>query len=314
MKAKGKTGKRVYLQEVGEKLPSRFVRHFRSFGNLDRYGMRKSFVRNSAQKLNLRGKGKPGNTQFGFITRNDKEWIRKIENPNDRLLADQSLKTLTALKNFMKVFDPDIVSKSPGDVLKTFNAKKSEIVQAALGNNSMDSGAKNARIQRSFKDLGLTIIGKGWLWDTGSTKFESTTERKTQLQTALEDLLSQTRMKAQSALADLKNLYMRQGDREEQKRIRDEEEGKAEKIRQKDREENLPSYQVVDSVNPLGYVTGRRNRNVDASDSQQVRRVRQNPEVRELDRSYFTRNRERVKEQPTVIFPKTSASDAERPW
>lgn len=334
MKAKGKIGKRMYLKEVSKKNPTRFIRHFRSFKNVQKYGLTRKVVRNSKNKLKLRGSGvnfkgirevidpstdsrfdprykpkgdksvkipKTSKQLDGFITQNDNEWIRKISNPYDKKIANDSLKTLRGLKNLMKNVDPDSTNKDMVELLGSLVKFKNDFVQIALGNRT----DLNKRLQQNFKDIGLKLVGYSFLWDTGSDKFESVVEKKQAISAAYDDLINQARSKVQTALNNLQTVYMKQGDREENQRIRDEDEAKQKKLRdlddakreqerlqdQKDREkdrlENAPLSQVVENVNALGYGSSRSNVKVNPNDVEQVRKVRQNPFIRVQDKRYL---------------------------
>lgn len=296
MKIVSRKGKRVYMREMKPKLPSRFVRHFRSYSNLSRYGLSKAHYKTSRNKLKLRGAG-PMAKESGFVTQNDEEWVRKLSNPYDKKIANESLKTLKGLRSLVGIVDPDLNGKPMDQLLKEFNSRKSEIIQEALGNRGHSGEQIRKRIERSFKDIGLTLIGKGWLWDTGNDLFESTGEKKQQFTAALDDLISQARIKSQTAFQTLQQLYLKQGDREEGEQIREDERKKQKEQHDKDREESLPGYQSVDEVNPLGFVTKRRTVRVDPNNSRQIQNVRQNPLIREFDRSYLSANTQRQQQR-----------------
>lgn len=289
MKVVSRKGKRYYLKPIKAKSSTRFGKHFRTYRNLKRYGVSKQTLlkKNPNSRLKMRGRGGTpfdGKSQGNnYITQNDDKWISSLSNPYDKKIAKDSIKQLSALRRLYFIVEPDADDLSASDMIKLLTSLKGKIVQEALG------GA-GKRIGDVFKDIGLTLAGKGWLWESGQPGLESITERKAQLNAALDELIGQARVKAQNALQTLQQLYLKQGDREEQENIREEERERQDKIHEKDRRENLPDAQTVEELNPLGYVTRRRKSDkFDLNDPSAVAYLRQHPVVREVDPSYYKR-------------------------
>lgn len=244
----------------------------------------------------MRGRG-PVNptpkTTNSYVTGNDSAWIKKL-NPYDKVIANKSVKTLNAISKLVGKFEPNLKSSDMADQVKALTKLKSRIVQEAMNYTGFNKESIGSALGNTFKDIGLTIVGKGWLWESGQEKLESVTEKKAKITAALDDLLNQARNKGQEALSQLNQLYLKQGDREEQQQIRDKEEkkmdDKTEQLRKKDKEESLPDYQRVDEVNPLGFSSGKRYMKVDPNNLAQVKSVRNNPMLREQDKSYYKKN------------------------
>lgn len=303
MKVKHKNKNKVLLKPVNvSKKRNALLKSFRTYKNYQKFGVKdRSAVK---QRLKMRGRGESGQAdktveggksggQKNYVTDNDSVWIKKL-NPYDKLIANKSIKTLNGINKLIGQFDPDLQSDDFASQVKNLTAIKSKIVQTVLGYTGRNPESVGEALKNTFKDIGLTLVGKGWLWESGQEKLESVTERKQKIVAALDDVLNQARNKGQEALSQLNQLYLKQGDREEQQQIRDKEEKKQdeknEKIREKDKIESLPEYQTVEEVNPLGFVSGRRYMRVNPNNESQVRSVRSNPFIREQDKSYYNNN------------------------
>lgn len=307
MKVKHKNKNKVLLKPVNvSKKRSALLKSFRTYRNYEQFGVKDRGAIKKRLKMKGRGMvkgtekskvtdkgGKSGGSK-SYVTENDSVWIKKL-NPYDKLIANKSIKTLNGINKLIGQFDPNLQSDDFASQVKNLTSLKSTIVQTVLGYKSGSYGANvNEALKNTFKDIGLTLAGKGWLWESGLEKNESVTERKQKIVAALDDVLNQARNKGQEALSQLNQLYLKQGDREEQQQIRDKEESKQdeknEKIRQKDKIESLPEYQTVEEVNPLGFVSGRRYMKVNPNNESQVRSARSNPFIREQDKSYYNNN------------------------
>lgn len=294
-KSVGRRGRRLYLKDVTHKYPRSYKTKFRSYANLKAFGVsKKSKLINSKNRLKLRGgaalPGASGSAD-AFVTNDDNEWVRKISNPYDRHIADQNLKVLRGLKKFFGLIDPTSSGKDLkiSDMINELNTQKRAIVDAALDNIGNSSAQINQRLKNIFKDIGLTLIGKGWIWNAGYTKFESVPERKQQVQAALDEIISEMKTKAQGAVSSLQQLYLRQGDREEGEKLRIKDEERARQLREKEDASNVPKYAYTEYVNPLGYSGRREQRVVDVKNPDEVRRAKTEPTERRFDRGYLAK-------------------------
>lgn len=302
MKIKHRNKNKVLLKplNVGRRRKS-ILNSFRTYRNYTQFGVKDKRARK--KRLAMKGRGptesktiKPAE-QKSFVTDNDSEWIKKL-NPYDKLIANKSLKTLGSFGKLIKQFDPDYDGNLNSFItgVGKLQALKSKVVQGVLGYGEGADSSSKARLAagRLFRDLGLTLSGMSWLFNTGHVNLETVAEYKQQITAALDDLLSQARVKGQEALGQLNQLYLKQGDREENEQIRNKEEKKQdeknEELRKKDREESLPDLQSIEEVNPLGYVSGHRYLKVDPKNEAQVKSIRNNNFLREQDKSYFDRN------------------------
>lgn len=295
MKVKHRNKNKVLLKPLNvSKRREALLRSYRSYRNYKKFGLRDKGAMKKRLKMKGRGPVQTGGNK-SYVTDNDRAWIKKL-NPYDKLIANKSIKVLDGISKLVGKFDPSLKNEDMAEQVKKLSQLKSTIIQQALGYEGQGFGGNvgNA-LKNTFKDIGLTLVGKGWLWESGQEKLESVTERKQRLSAALDDLLNQARNKGQEAMSQLNQLYLKQGDREEQKQIRDEEEKKQdeknEALRKREKLENLPEYQSIDEVNPLGYSSGRRYLKVDPENQSQVRAVRNNPMLREQDTSYISNNR-----------------------
>lgn len=292
MKVKHRNGSKVLLKPVNvKKRRENLLKSFRTYRNYERFGLKNKKA--MKKRMHLKGRGPTTTTgSKSFVTDNDNEWIRKL-NPYDKLIANKSVKTLNAINKLVGSYEPDLKNSSLSDQIRNLTQLKSTLVQEVMGYTGKGAPAVKNALRNTFKDLGLTLVGKGWLWESGQEKLESTTEQKQKIVAAVDDLINQARNKGQEALSQLNQLYLKQGDREEQEQIRTKEEEKQDKkndaLREKDRLENIPKYQSVDEVNPLGFSSGKKYRSVDTSDPSQVRFVRNNPFTREQDKSYISK-------------------------
>ena len=133
----------------------------------------------------------------------------------------------------------------------------------------------------------LNLVGVSLGPDSSSAFDPNSTEKASR---ALDELVGNLKSKALNAHNTLQQLYLKQGDREEQQQIRQDEEKKQEKIRKEERVFNTPKYQVVRNLNPLGFGVSQSRREIDPQNQEQVREVRQNPVVRRVDPNYFSNN------------------------
>lgn len=294
MKIKNRSRRRMFLKPVDlDRKKRKISRGFRTYANLKKFGWRSGTV-NTKNKLKMRGYGSSEVTGRGFITDNDNSWISSL-NPYDKVIAKNSVKTLKALQKLLKTFNISYDSNEKvSDQIQKLKAAKEEIVQKLLGYDKY--GSVNKSISNAFKnimkDFGINVLGFfGFQGVGGLSSLETSGEKKIAIQSALDDYLNQVRTKSQEAYSILQQLYLKQGDREEQREIRKKEEEKQLELRKQDKVDTLPTYQTVEEVNPLGYVARRRYLKVDPDNERQVKSARNNPFLREQDRSYFDKSR-----------------------
>lgn len=311
---------RYYL--IPKKMESKFKKKFRSYKNIQKFGYSKNFrqvVRNQKKRNMLKGGAvEPPNPRETFVfdynknvvpmqaknqyvTKDDKKWIDQLGNPRDQKIANSALSELNSINGLLNYFGGDSQKFTTlGDAVQYLRSNKDQVLQRVFENPSkLRNFGQN--LGNVLKGVGLKIanfvgipFGPENEWDMSSESIEKAGR-------ALDEIVNDLKSKAISNKQTLQQLYLKQGDREEAKSIRDEEEQKQNKIRKEDRMTSTPKYQIIRNLNPLGYGVSESRVNVDPENLQQVRDVRQNPVLKRIDPNYFGKS-----SRPPPVTPKNS--------
>lgn len=281
-------------------------KNFRTLKNIKKFGYSKKFrtmVRNQVKRNKLRGgadverfvfdyndKQVPLQQNNKFITDDDQKWVNELTNPRDKTIANKALKDLNETNRLLKYFGGNESSfRTLDDAVRYITSNKSQVLQRVFENGMKDKSF-GGLLKEAGKGIGtrlLNLVGVSLGPDSSSAFDPNSTEKASR---ALDELVGNLKSKALNAHNTLQQLYLKQGDREEQQQIRQDEEKKQEKIRKEERVFNTPKYQVVRNLNPLGFGVSQSRREIDPQNQEQVREVRQNPVVRRVDPNYFSNN------------------------
>jgi hypothetical protein len=283
-------------------------KNFRSLKNLKKFGYSKKFrsvLRNQRKRNMLRGgavptenfvfdyndKKVPLQENNKFVTDDDQKWINELKSPRDKTVANKALKQLNDTNRLLRYFGGNEGSFETLDQAVAYlSSNKNQVLQRIFENGIKDKSF-GGLLKETFSGIGnrlLNLVGvtTGPGSSTSNSAFDPNTAEKASR--ALDELISNLKTKALNAQNTLQQLYLKQGDREEQQQIREDEDKKQEKIRKEERVFSTPKYQVVRNLNPLGFGVSQSRRAVDPQNQEQVREVRQNPVVRRIDPSYFS--------------------------
>ncbi len=309
---------RYYL--VPKKVNSNYKKKFRTYKNIEKFGFSKNFrkvIKNRRKRNLLKGGAKddefpeepsrvrdpdallsfrdlktwnankvPLQKENQYITKDDRKWINEIPNPRDREIANKSLNDLNKINNLMKIFGGNELSFSNlGEATEYLKNNKEQVLQY-ITDNAAGTSVGHTLLEglKLFGNKLLSFIGI----NTGANRQSEFSEAAmANASKALDELISNLKTKSLTATQTLQQIYLKQGDREEAKQIREDEEKKQDQYRKEDRYTSTPKYQVIRNLNPLGYETGQSQRKVDPENLEQVRNVRQNPILKQLDPAYL---------------------------
>lgn len=296
---------------VPKKNESKFKRKFRSYKNISKYGYSKNFryvIRNQKKRNKLKGGAKvsdvspsirgtfvdefndnilPLTKNNQYITNDDQKWINDLGNPRDKVIANKALTQLNQINKLIGYFGGNSQNfKTLGAAVEYLKRNKDQVLQRVYEDNA-NIRSVGEGIGEWFKGLGNKIANLVGIVIGPEHEGDFSQSSLDRAGRALDEVINDLKTKALSSQQTLQQIYLKQGDRDEAKQIRDEEEAKAEKIRKEDREISTPKYQILRNLNPLGYGVSESRIAVDPENKQQVRDVRQNPVLKRIDPNYL---------------------------
>ena len=306
---------RYYL--IPKTVNAKFKKRFRSYKNLSRYGYSKNFrgvIRNQTKRNKLKGgqlpniretvvddynpKQVPFTEKDQYITKNDREWVNNLGNPRDKVIADKSLNQLNNINKLLKFFGGNTENfRTVSDAAEYLKRNKQQVLENMIANNA-EVRSLGENLKEVFKGLGQKILNFIGV-NINPKEYDFTASNYEKQSKALDEIINDLKNKALTSQQTLQQIYLKQGDREEAKAIRDEEEAKQEKIRKEDRVLSTPKYQIVRNLNPLGFGVSESRINVDTENKEQVREVRQNPVLKRIDPNYLPRTSQNKVMAPT---------------